>query len=99
MTLEKTILYFREYASQVLQEQSDRVSEFDNAQHLSGKLARLKYVNAHLKTLKEQLAAKTEQLLAENSSVAYYNELKEKLDNINQECINEYMYVGFTKNK
>lgn len=99
MTLEKTILYFKEYAGQVLKEQTNHISEFDNTHHLSGKLARLKFVNTHLKQLKEQLTNRQEQLLTEHSSAVFYNELKEHLEVINQEHINEYMYIGFTKNK
>lgn len=99
MTLEKTILYFREYAGQVLKEQADHVSEFDNTHYLSGKLARLKFVNTHLKELKEQLATRKEQLLSEHASASFYNDLKEHLESINQEYINEYMYIGFAKTK
>ena len=99
MTLEKTILYFREYASKVLKEQTDHVSEFDNNNYLSGKLARLKFVNAHLKELKEQLSNVKEQLLSEHASASFYDDLKASLENIKQEYINEYMYIGFTKNK
>ena len=99
MTLEKTILYFREYATKVLKEQTDHVSEFDNNNYLSGKLARLRFVNAHLRELKEQLATKKEQLLSEHSSAPFYNDLKENLESVKQEYVNEYMYIGFTKNK
>lgn len=96
MSIEQTILGFREYARQVLEEQTEHLKEYDKNYLLSGKLARLKFFNTHLKVLKSKLGEKTESIIID-SPVQHQKQLKKELGIVSNEYINEYLYFGFVK--
>jgi hypothetical protein len=99
MIVEETILLFREYANQVLNEQNQRLKEYDKSYLLSGKLARLKFFNTHLKILKEEINNRIIIILSEHAGTPYYNKLKKELQDTATEYINEYLFLGFYKEK
>lgn len=99
MAIEQTVLLFREYARQVFNEQSEYLVEYNKNYLLSGKLARLRFFNAHMKTLKQKLNERMAAVLSAETSKPHYEELKNRLQSVSLEYINEYTYIGFTKNE
>ncbi len=97
MAIEPTVLSFREYARQVLNEESESLLEYNKNYLLSGKLARLRVFNTHLKNLKQKLNDRIASILVEATSAPYYEELKSTLQSVSLEYVNEYIYIGFTK--
>jgi len=97
MVIEPTVLAFREYASQVINEYSEILREYDKYHVLNSRLDRLKTFNTNLGLIKEKLGTKIEMLLKEHTTGGNTLKLRSALESARAEYINEYMCIGFEK--
>ncbi len=97
MSIEPTVLLFREYARQIIVEYTNELKEYDKYHVLNSRLDRLKMFNTNLKLLKEKLNHKVEALVTDHAIAEEQAGLKSALESVGTEFVNEYMYIGFAK--